>query len=127
VDIATLIGLACGFGMILWAVAMEGSLELFFDLPSVVIVLGGTTAAILANFPLGRVRGLMAVLRKTVFHRQADPHDIIAKMVSCAERARKDGMLALEEDADRETDAFLRKGLDLAVDGTDPQLLEKIL
>ncbi len=126
-DIATLLGLLCGFGILVWAVATGGSLGQFFHLPSLAIVLGGTLAAVLANFPLPRVRKMSAVVRKTLFHRHQDPQVIIDKLVSCAERARKDGMLALEEDSETERDEFLRKGLRLAVDGTDPQLLEKIL
>ncbi len=55
------------------------------------------------------------------------PDEVIDKMVGYAERARREGMLALEEDSENESDPFLRKGLRLAVDGTDPQLLEKIL
>lgn len=126
-DLATVIGLAIGFGMVVWAMFLGGSLRQFFDFPSVLIVLGGTGAAILANFPLDRVRNVVAVVRKTVFHQAVDLEGIIAKMVGHAERARREGMLALERAAETEEDPFLRKGLRLAVDGTDPQLLEKIL
>ncbi len=126
-DLATIIGLCAGFGMIIWAVMMGGSLLLFVDVPSLVIVCGGTVASLLAHFPMSTVAGLIAVIRKTVFHQALDPNDVIRKMVTYAERARKEGMLALEEDSEQESEEFLRKGLRLAVDGTDPQLLEKIL
>ncbi len=126
-DIATLLGLICGFGMIIWAVFLGGSLSQFVHVPSMIIVLGGTTASILANFPFGRVRNVVAVLRKTVFHRAIDAEAMIARMVVFAEHARKDGMLALEAASENEDDEFLRKGLRLAVDGTDPHLLQKIM
>ncbi len=126
-DLATIIGLCAGFSLIIWALLMGGSVLLFLDVPSLIIVLGGTTAALLSNFPLDRVKGVLGVLRKTLFHKALDPNEVIAKMVTYAERARKEGMLALEEDSEQEPDEFLRKGLRLAVDGTDPQLLEKIL
>ena len=126
-DIATLVGLVLAFGLTLWGIMLGGSLSQFWDAPSVAIVIGGTVAALLICFPLARVVGLAAILRKTVLATPQDPAEVIGKMVRYAERARREGMLALEEESENETDDFLRKGLRLAVDGTDPQLLEKIL
>ena len=106
---------------------LGGSLSGFIDMPSVAVVLGGTFGALLVNFPLPRIIGLAGVFKKTFMFKLDDPDEVIGKMVRYAERARREGMLALEEDSENETDDFLRKGLRLAVDGTDPQLLEKIL
>jgi chemotaxis protein MotA len=127
VDIATLVGIVMAFGLIVWAISLGGSLSQFFDAPSLAIVIGGTLAAILAHTPLPKVLGLVKVLKKAVLHSAAEPNAVIAKMVGYAERARREGILALEDDSESETDEFLRKGLRLAVDGTDPQLLEKIM
>lgn len=126
-DIATIIGIIGAFGLIIWAILLGGSLNMFADLPSVLIVLGGTTMALLANFPLKRVLGMFGVVKKALADERSDPDGIIRKMVKYAEMARKEGMLALEEDSENEPDPFLRKGLRLAVDGTDPSLLDKIL
>ncbi len=126
-DIATLVGLVVAFGLIVWSIMLGGSLNGFIDMPSVAVVLGGTFGALLINFPLPRIVGLAGVFKKTFMFKLDDPDEVIGKMVRYAERARREGMLALEEDSENETDAFLRKGLRLAVDGTDPQLLEKIL
>jgi chemotaxis protein MotA len=115
------------FGLTVWGIMLGGSLSQFWDPPSVAIVIGGTMAALLINFPLARVISLATVLKKTVFTTPQNPSEVIGKMVKYAERARREGMLALEEESENEPDAFLRKGLRLAVDGTDPQLLEKIL
>jgi len=127
VDIATLVGLVLAFGLVIWGILLGGDLEGFIHAPSMAIVLGGTAATILISFPLTRVVTLLGVLRKTVLFHVDEPHTVIATLVSYAERARRDGMLALEEQSEEEPDEFLRKGLRLAVDGTDPQLLEKIL
>jgi len=127
VDISTVVGLVLAFGLIVWSILLGGSITAFVDMPSVAVVLGGTFGALLINFPLPRIIGLAGVLKKTFFFSLEDPDEVIAKMVGYAERARREGMLALEEDSENETDPFLRKGLRLAVDGTDPQLLEKIL
>ncbi len=126
-DIGTVIGIIAAFGLVLWGIMLGGSLSQFWDAPSVAIVLGGTTAALLVSFPLSRITGMVAVVRKAFFAAPQEPGSVIAKMVRYAERARREGMLALEEDSESEPDAFLRKGLRLAVDGTDPNLLEKIL
>jgi len=127
VDIATIVGLVAAFGLTIWGIMLGGNLSQFFDAPSVAIVIGGTIAAVLVNFPLQRVTGLIGVIKNTFVVRPQVPDAVIAKMVGYAERARREGMLALEEESEDEPDAFLRKGLRLAVDGTDPQLLEKIL
>jgi len=127
VDIGTVIGIIAAFGLVLFGINLGGSLTQFWDPPSVAIVLGGTTAALLVSFPLQRIMGMMAVLRKAFFAVPQEPDAVITKMVRYAERARREGMLALEEESESEPDDFLRKGLRLAVDGTDPNLLEKIL
>ncbi len=126
-DIATVIGLVAAFGLVVWGIMLGGSLSQFWDAPSAAIVVGGTVAVLLICFPLAKVMGLFKILQKTLFATPQDPSAVIEKMVRYAERARREGMLALEEESEEEPDAFLRKGLRLAVDGTDPQLLEKIL
>ena len=126
-DIATIIGLAAAFGLVGWSILAGGNLSGFLNLPAAAIVLGGTFGSLLVHFPLSRFLGLFQILRKTLVFVQPEPDAVIEKMVKYAERARREGMLALEDDSETEEDEFLRKGLRLAVDGTDPQLLEKIL
>jgi len=127
VDIATIIGLLLAFGLVGWSIMSGGNLSGFLNLPAAAIVLGGTFGSLLVHFPMSRFFGLFQILRKTLVFVQPEPDAVIAKMVKYAERARREGMLALEDDSETEEDEFLRKGLRLAVDGTDPQLLEKIL
>ncbi len=122
-----MVGIVLAFGLIVWAISLGGNLGQFLNIPSVAIVIGGTMAAILANFPMAKVVGMIKVVKKTVRFAAPEPDTVIGKMVTYAERARREGMLALEEDSEDEEDEFLRKGLRLAVDGTDPQLLEKIM
>jgi chemotaxis protein MotA len=126
-DIATVVGIVAAFGLIVWSILLGGSLSGFIDMPSVAVVLGGTTGALLISFPLPKFLSMVNLFKKTFLFSLEEPDNVISKMVGYAERARREGMLALEEDSENETDEFLRKGLRLAVDGTDPQLLEKIL
>ena len=106
---------------------LGGDVQGFVDMPSVAVVIGGTFGALLINFPLAHIMGIAKLLKKTLLFKAEDPDAVISKIVKYAERARREGMLALEEESENEQDEFLRKGLRLAVDGTDPQLLEKIL
>ena len=126
-DLATIGGLVGGAGLILAAILSSGNLGMFLDVPAMLTVIGGSLAALFVNFPIPKVLGVAKVVRKAMFHDDEDPTEIIQKMVSYAERARKEGMLALEEDSENEPDKFLAKGLRLAVDGTDPQLLARIM
>ena len=126
-DFATIVGIAAAFGLIVWSIMLGGNLAGFVNLPSIAVVLGGTLGALLINFPLRKITGMASIIKKTVLFKAENPDAVIAKIVKYAERARREGMLALEEDSEHEEDEFLRKGLRLAVDGTDPQLLEKIL
>lgn len=126
-DLATILGLAAAFGLVGWSIQVGGNLSGFVNLPAAAIVLGGTFGSLLVHFPMSRIIGLFGILRKTLIFAQPEPDAVIKKMVKYAERARREGMLALEDDSETESDEFLRKGLRLAVDGTDPQLLEKIM
>jgi chemotaxis protein MotA len=126
-DIATVVGIVVAFGLIVWSILLGGSLSGFIDPPSVAVVVGGTIGALLISFPLPKFLSMINLFKKTFLFSLEEPDIVISKMVGYAERARREGMLALEEDSENETDDFLRKGLRLAVDGTDPQLLEKIL
>ena len=126
-DLATIGGLVGGVGLILAAILSSGSLGMFVDIPSMLTVVGGAIAALFVNFPIGKLVGVAKVVKKALLHDADDPTEIITKMVGYAERARKEGMLALEEDSENEPDKFLAKGLRLAVDGTDPQLLARIM
>jgi len=127
VDIATLIGVVGAGALIIWAILMGGSLTQFVNVPSMIMVIGGTIMALLANYPLAKVIGVIAILKKTLMVATGDPKAYIEKLVGYAEQARKEGMLALEEHAENEENDFLRKGLRLAVDGNDPALLKQIM
>lgn len=126
-DLATIGGLVVAFGLVVGSIFMGGSITLFIDIPSVIMVVGGSIAALFVSFPINQAMGMYRFFQKAMFFDADDPTAIIDKMVSYAERARKEGMLALEEDSENEPDKFLAKGLRLAVDGTDPKLLARIL
>lgn len=126
-DLATLIGITSGVILVVFAISSSGSLRLFISYPSMLIVLGGTLAATLINYPLSDILGVLGVIRKAFFHKAPDPGDTIKTLVRFAEMARKEGILALEAQLDTIEDDFLKLGIQLAVDGTEPEMMRAIL
>ena len=123
-DIATIIGIVSAFTLILLAM---GDVTAFIDIPSVLIVIGGTIAATLIANPLGEVVGLIGVYLKAIRNTATIPTELIEKIVGFAETARREGILALEHEVKPKDDPFLSQGVRLAVDGTEPDLIMDIL
>ncbi|MFO7151724.1 MAG: motility protein A [Bacillota bacterium] len=126
-DRATLIGLFGGMGLFLWAIYMGGDLNAFIDIPSMLIVFGGVIASTLINFPLSKFIGVLKVLKNVFVEKTDDPEEIIKTIVRLADIARREGLLALEETAENLEDDFMKRGVMLVVDGTDPDLVKNIL
>ncbi len=126
-DIATLIGLLLGMILVLLAILMGGDLAAYVNAPSVLIVVGGALAATLAAFPLARFLKLPGVFKKTIFTQSADPMVLIRQIVELAEIARRDGILALEGRVNDMKDEFLIRGIQMAVDGADPEVIQNIM
>jgi len=124
-DIATLIGIVVAFGLV--AFAIGDGLASFIDPPSMMIVIGGTTGVVLVGYPLARVLGLVGILLKTFLYKVDDPAEIVKKLVELAQIVRKDGILALESQLDSISNEFLKKGLQMAVDGQEPDVIEDVL
>lgn len=126
-DVATVLGIVSGVGLILIAIAQTGSLATYWDLPSVMITMGGTIAGTLISYPFSQIIGVLKVLRNVFQGRLPQPEGVIQQLVYFAEKARREGILALEEDLEGLDDEFLQKGLQLVVDGSDPELVRNIL
>lgn len=126
-DIATLVGIVGGIGLFYWALTDGGAIKDFINVPSVVITFGGTFAATLINYPFRTLFGLVRVVRNAFVARSPDPRQTIETLVAFAERARREGLLALEDAINELGDPYLRKGLQLVVDGTDPELVRSIM
>jgi chemotaxis protein MotA len=125
VDIATLIGLLGGFGIIIGAIASGGDMMLFFNVPSLLIVVGGTFMVTLMQVSLGDFLGSFGIAMKAFFYKTDDPKKLIEEAVQLADVARKNGLLALE--GQEIGNDFLKQGVDLCVDGHDPGLVNKLL
>lgn len=126
-DLATVIGIVISFGLVASAIVMGGSPMIFVSIPSILIVGGGTIGATLVNYPLGTVLGVMGVIKKTMFTTLESPQAIIDKFMDYANRARREGILSLEPLIKEIDDHYLKKGLQLTVDGLEPQAIQDIL
>lgn len=127
-DIATLVGLVVGFALIIGAILIGGgTFGGFFDAPSILIVFGGAVAAALISHPLPTFLSIFRVIRKVFIWKVQSPTAMIEQLVSLAEVARRDGLLALENRLEEVDNPFLVLGLQMAVDGTRPELMEDIL
>ncbi len=129
-DIATLIGIILGIIALVFGVISGAGLKgfvMFIDIPSAFIVMGGTMAAVLIVCPLEQFLSAVKVVTKVFLNKRVIPVEIITQMIHFATRARREGILALEEEAENVKDNFLRQGIQLAVDGTAPEAIREIL
>jgi len=128
-DIASVIGLVLGASLILVSIltAKGSSLMAFVDYPSIMVVVGGSISAVLICFPLRNALSVFGVLKNIFFNKQENFTDLIEQVVSLAETARRDGLLALEGRLEEITNPFIVLGIQMAVDGTRPEVIESIL
>ena len=126
-DIATIVGLVAGSGLLLWGIMGKSDIGAFIDASSFAIVIGGSFSAALVSFPLRNLLGIAKVVKNCFFAKVRDPNVLIADMVKYAEVARRDGILALENVTSDIKDPFLVSGIQMAVDGQDPDLIENVL
>ncbi|WP_111642699.1 flagellar motor protein PomA [Marinimicrobium alkaliphilum] len=124
-DLATLIGLVGAVGLIFVSMYMSGEFGMFVNPASLVIVIGGSTFAVMAKYSLGQYFGAFKVAGKSFVFKNDDPMDLIDEIVDLADNARKGGLLSLEN---REvSNPFLAKGIQLLVDGHEADVVRTML
>ena len=126
-DLATIFGIFSAFGLVILAIATGGGLSLFVNPPSLMIVVGGTFGTILINYPARDVLGAFKVVKNVFFAKQSNVEEITKNFVEFATKARREGILALESHVQEIENEFLKKGLQLSVDGLEPQAISEIL
>lgn len=124
-DIATLIGILGAIAFIVMAMILNGDLGLYVNVPSILIVFGGTVFVALANYTLGQFLAAGKIVAKAFIFKIEGPLELIDKAVEMADAARKGGFLALEET--EISNPFFRKGIDMLVDGHDAEVVRQTL
>jgi chemotaxis protein MotA len=123
-----LIGLVGAWLFIIVGMIMKGgTIAGIVSIPAFLMVMGGTTCVLVASFGMKETIGMIKLTILSLKDRPDDRPQIIRTLVGFSEKARREGLLVLEEDAKQQEDAFLGKGIRLVVDGTDPELVKDIL
>jgi len=125
-DIGTLIGIVAGLALVIGSIVIGGGAG-FLNLPALMITVGGAFAATLINFPLPKIIGTIRVVRKAFASHDDDQMALFQLLSDFAVRARRDGILGLEEDVERLEDPFMKKGMQLGVDGNPAEVIEAVL
>lgn len=126
-DIATIIGMGGSAVLMVISIMLGGDIRGYIDYPSIAMVVGGGILTVLSSVTLAQFLSIFKVLPKSIFNKQQDLKALVASLVEFAVIARRDGILALENHLDANTDPFIASGIRMAVDGTDPDLIEKLL
>ncbi|SMF01163.1 chemotaxis protein MotA [Alteromonadaceae bacterium Bs31] len=124
-DLATIVGLIGAIALIVISMLMSGELGMFVNGPSLVIVVGGTAFAVMAKYGLGQFLGAIKVAGKSFSVKLPDPNELIEEIVALADEARKGGLLSLE--GKEVSSDFLQRGIQLLVDGHDPDVVKTLL
>jgi len=127
-DIGLIAGILGGLGLVAFGIITGGTpFTAFIDTGSILIVIGGGIAATFVQYPLQDMLGFMGIFMKALKNPEFNTGQIIDKVIELANVARREGLLALEEAVDEVNDEFLKKGVMLIVDGTDPEMVKNIL
>lgn len=125
VDLATLLGFLGAFGVVAAAIFFGGSALVFFNIPSILIVLGGTFLVVLMKFSMSQFFGAFKVATRAFIYKLEAPEDVIPQIIELSTIARKEGMLALEQAEVK--NSFLKQGIDMLIDGTKPEVIKNLL
>ncbi len=127
-DIGTILGMIAGFVMVVLSIVFaKGNIILYADFPSMLMTIGGSISAMIVGNGISRFLGQVKWIRLVLRVPHWGEERVIARLVTFSEKARREGLLALEDDLEEVEDDFMRKGIQLVVDGTDPEIIKDIL
>lgn len=129
-DTATLIGLVLGTVLVIVSIIIAGGIGgagIFIDIASILIVFGGMIASLLISFPLASLKKIGKLMKLTLSSKEYDLRRLVDDFVRLATMARREGLLSLEDQLEDVQDVFIKKGIILAVDGTEQDSLRDIL
>jgi len=127
-DLASVIGLVCGFGLLIAAIILGGSPGSFFNIPSILLVLGGTFSVVTVCFSLAEVGNTFKVVAKAMLPSVREPQEAADQVLRIAEMARRNGVLSLQNiQRDLTSEPFLHKCISMVIDGDDAEEVEAVM
>lgn len=126
-DIATIIGIIFGFSVVMLAIVAGGGWQIFVNIPSLGITIGGMLCATLIHFSLPQFLKIFSVVKKTIVTKIPSQSELIQKMVNYAAINRRDGALALEQEIPKVNDSFFVKALQMLVDGKNSEAIQDFM
>jgi chemotaxis protein MotA len=127
-DSSTVLGLALGFGGILVGYLLEGgSPGGLVGFSALIIIITGTLGALMTSFGIKEILSIIPLLKDAMTSSKGPTKETVVELVSFAEKARREGLLALEDDIEHLPDPFLQKGIRMVVDGVDPDIVRNTL
>ncbi len=126
-DIATLIGIIIGIICILVPIFSGGTPKTFYDVPSIFLVVGGGLASTLISYRLKEILKIMKVVGKAFSSKEFEIESTIKLLVDLSQKARREGLLALEAEEENIEDDFIKRSLQLIVDGVEPEIIKDSL
>ena len=126
-DLATIIGIVAAFVLMVAAILIGGPLGAFIDYPSILLVLFGSVAIMAVGYPGSHLKNAVKVVMNAIRTSPRSPDQVLQLMREMSSRARREGVLVLEDMANDQEDPFLKKGIQMVVDGHDPSAIEEVL
>ncbi len=128
-DISSLIGVLIGVGCLgfVFYEVSHGHFEMFYSQEGVLMVIGGSISVCMMAMPIEKIKQVPGFVKRFMFHKSLPVAEVIKLMSELSEKARRDGMLALEAEVGKIKDGFLSSGLRMAIDGTSPDIIEQTL
>lgn len=126
-DSLTAIGLVVAIGMLAFAMMSGSSIMIFWDLPSVFITVGGSFCALLVTYSILDIKKIGKLVGESFKDKTLDSGSVISNFSNFSKKARREGLLSLEDEIVELDDEFLKKGLQMVVDGIEPETIKDIL
>ncbi len=126
-DMLTVIGFITAMVLIIYGMATGSSLKLFWDVPSLAITCGGSFGALLMAYPVHEIKRFMKVFLQALKLEESSKTDTIKMFVNLSKKARREGLLSLEEEISQIDNEFVKKALNMVVDGIEPDSIKEIM